>query len=236
MARESTFSDEEVMAFADGQAEPDLANLLAAAVISDPTLARRVALFKDTRERAKQAFAIAPGQGGNRALEALIRRASPAQSPPVAANDNRRRSALAASIAAVVAGLAGYVFGVSGGTDPSMGKVQLAGLEGHLSVAASGVVLEVDHKRVEMIATFKNANGNACREFEVADPAGPDFVSVACRRDGQWQVTFMAGTPEVGQGFVPAGGREALEAYLAGAGAGEPMTGPEEKDFLATVK
>ena len=63
--------------------------------------------------------------------------------------------------------------------------------------------------------------------------AGSSVVSVACRADGAWSVRFAVVAPVRDGGYAPASSMEALDAYLASAGAHEPLSPADEAAALA---
>ncbi|MBJ3774774.1 zf-HC2 domain-containing protein [Acuticoccus mangrovi] len=80
-------TDEMLMAYADGEASPEEAAAVEAALESDPAIAERVLMFQDTRALAQTAFAPEPVPDALKAsVEAMIARHGSAAAP--AAQDN----------------------------------------------------------------------------------------------------------------------------------------------------
>lgn len=203
-------TDELLMAFADGElAEPE-ASELARRIEADPDLAARVAMFRQTRD----IFAKMPADPIPDALADRIR----AMAEPAPASNvvpMRRRVPLwqlpAAAAVALAVGLgAGLSLVPSGGTD-------LAVLDSLPSGEAQGGVTAV--------ATFQTASGDLCREFEQGG-----MISVACRTEGGWQTRLAVATG--GEGYAPVSGVEALDAWLAGVEAGDPLDPEAEASAL----
>lgn len=252
IARE--FDDRTLMAFADGELDDETAAAVEQAMATDDDLAGRVALFLDTRIQAKDALRPlveepvpeALGRSVRRMVdEAKSRQGTAAQIGSIAAAGRTRPSPmrrpwimpLAASVAAVVFGLGGYLIGM-GGRDAPQGFA-VAGLSSPALSEALGrvpsggdAVLAGSGDRLRAVASFRDAGGALCREFEV-DSAGSSVVSVACRADGAWSVRFAVVAPARDGGYAPASSMEALDAYLASAGAHEPLSPADEAAALA---
>lgn len=243
------FTDEELMAYADGELAPDRASRLAAVLPDRPDLAERVALF--ARTRAVAAESVKAGLNGpvpqrlKASVEAMIRRAS--EKPAAASVTPLRPRAspfgdwampIAASFLALAAGVLGYWL-ASGGA-PSSAYYQIAGaadpdLSRILSKLASGekTRLEGSGAEVAMIASFYRGDQALCREFTVADARIGDHLAVACRDAGSWTIDLALRT---GGGstdaYRPASSAETLDAYLNALGAGPPIEGQAEADAL----
>jgi hypothetical protein len=146
----------------------------------------------------------------------------------------------AASIAAVLGGLAGWM--LSSADDLPAGGLAVAGLDGPALVGALATVpsgepatLEGTGRRFVGIASFRDAAGALCREFEVDAPGGPTVISVACREAEGWQVRLAIVAPGDQAGYAPASSTETLDAYLAAIGAEAPLSQEAERDALAAI-
>ncbi|MGK9235549.1 hypothetical protein KXS07_28125 [Inquilinus limosus] len=254
------FDDQTLMAFADGELDDETAAAVEKAIETDDELAGRVALFLETRGRAKEALAPLLEEPVPEALSRSVRRmadeARPRSTPPdgddvmrvtVPPRATGRRAAslrhrpwampLAASLAAIVFGLGGYLVGTGGRGTPQ--GLEVAGLGSPaiseaLGRVASGedAVLAGTGDRLRAIASFRDANGALCREFEVDGAGGATVISVACRSDGAWSVRFAVAAPAGEGGYAPASSMEALDAYLAAIGAQEPLSREDEAAAL----
>jgi anti-sigma factor RsiW len=249
------FDDRTLMAFADGELDDETAAAIEQAMATDDDLAGRVALFLDTRIQAKDALRPLVDEPVPEALSRSVRRmadearsrsetAAPAATiataartrPPVA-----RRPwlmPLAASLAAIVFGLGGYLIGAGDGSAPQGFAVAGLGspaLSEALGQVPSGqeAVLANSGGRLRAVASFRDAGGVLCREFEVDTAADSSVVSVACREDDAWSVRFAVVAPVRDGGYAPASSMEALDAYLASAGAHEPLSPADEAAALA---
>ena len=94
---------------------------------------------------------------------------------------------------------------------------------------------------VAVTATFLDAAGRPCREFEALDAAGaPLGAGVACRGASGWRVLVAAAGPEPEaesgvDGYVPAGGAipDPIGTVLGALDAGPALSLAEEADLIA---
>ncbi|MGC9419900.1 MAG: anti-sigma factor family protein, partial [Rhodovulum sp.] len=93
----------------------------------------------------------------------------------------------------------------------------------------------VEGGEVEVIASFRNVDGELCREFEHDGPDRVTVVSVACRAVDRWQPRFAVIAGAADSDYAPASSLATLDAYLAAIGAGAPMAADEEKKALEDI-
>ncbi|PHQ67470.1 MAG: hypothetical protein COB97_10530 [Paracoccus sp.] len=224
-------TDETLMALADKQLPADRADRVRAAVNADPALQERLHLFTETRRVLQQEATASSTRATDDALIARIRQATGAQHtapvPPVPANENRRPlTALAAGLAAAVIGLGWWWQAGGPGMDlPSDHLAALTSLpSGETGNLGNG-------QELTMIASYRARTGELCREYETR--AGTDMsIRIACRTESGWQARY-AETITASDGYVPASGEIAsLDAFLADAGLGAPLTPEEERKAL----
>lgn len=222
----TAWSDEDLMAFADGQLQGERAARLAEAVAADAALRERVQALQAQRRRVAAAFADVLDEPVPDRLSALLappavvdlaaerqRRATP---PPLATPAARRPSSwlqwggMAASL--VLGVLLGWQIGGPRGAGgeallaESDGQV-VAGarlarvLEGHAGgdAAAAGVSVPL---------SFVARDGRYCRAFSVERVAG-----LACRDATQWSVQTTVASQAAADG--QAGMRQAATALPA---------------------
>jgi anti-sigma factor RsiW len=151
------------------------------------------------------------------------------------------RLPIAASVAAVLGGLAGYWLAPTG-PDIQAG-LRMAGIDSPalaeaLALAPSGteVQLSQTQQRFRAIGTFRDAANAVCREFELDSADRSTVISVACRHEDVWQVTFAVVAPGGDSGYAPASSTEALDAYLSAIEALPPMPLEEEARTLAELR
>lgn len=229
-SRVADYSDETLMAFADGMLDEPLFSSVADAVESDPALAARLEQLVDGARLSREGFApllepVSPD------LEVSVR-------AMIARNARQKVWTRPISWAWLfpLAGAAAAVTAVAVALpmlQPSTGAV-LGGIEqAQLQAALDSVPSGGDHAlstggALHVVASFTDAAGNFCREFEV-----PGYVMVACRSDVQWQVNMAVATGS-GEGYQTASGLAAVETYLAEIGASAPLLDTAEQKMLAT--
>jgi hypothetical protein len=247
-------TDEELMAYADGALEPAEAARLKRLVDADPALAAKVAMFRQTRDLLREArgpLAAQPVPDGLRqSIEAMIAEAESNSGPDTNVVDfARRKSApplssrpwslpLAASLAAVVAGLGGYIAGQGGaGVDAAsyaaVGSLLPRDVAAVLSTAASGTSAALRQGQVKMIATVRVKGGELCREFEIDEASGQTVVGIGCREPKGWRLDIAVAAPSAQDGFAPASSLNAIDNFLGMIEASEPLDASEEAKALA---
>ncbi len=227
----TTYTDEILMAFADGVLDEPTFSEVASAIETDADLAARVESLALGWDIAREGFG--PLEAApfllRRNVEIAIDRAEGRKTPFL-------QLAVAASVALLVALPIGWFVGQQstptaplllagselGGEVTALLSTVPSGSEQHL---AAGTQLRV-------ITTFETAGGELCREFEMAT-AQTAAVVVGCREAGTWRVAFSTSSLPANNGYAPASSLEALDAYLAAIGAGEPMLGDDEAEALA---
>jgi hypothetical protein len=225
------YSDETLMAFADGTLDEPLFSAVADAVEQDEALAERLEMLVSGADLAKAGYApllepVSPQ------LEASVRAA-------IARSERRRwsmptnwgwllpLSGAAVAVAAVVVALPMLMS--SGDSDGMLGGLGRSELQAALDVVPSGA----DHGlrnggQLHAVATFTNGDGVLCREFEV-----PGYAMVACRAGAGWEIDMAVATHGGEDGYRAASGLAVLDAYLSEIGAGAPLLDAEEKAALA---
>lgn len=235
------FDDETLMRFADGDLPAGEAAAIERAMAEDDALLRRVGIFIETRSAAK--IAIEPLLSGPIPAPILDRIAELTRGPLPRVEPAPSRAvgaswpvlAMAASVALVVGGLAGYW--LTGSHNP--GVTGIAGLDSPSLAAAlgttrTGATTDLSGgARLRAIATFRRAGEAICREFEVSAADRQTVIAVACRSDGRWRVSFAVAATAADNAFAPASASEALDAYLRAIGAEPPMGSADEAAALA---
>ena len=106
-----------------------------------------------------------------------------------------------------------------------------------LETAPSGRRLHAGASQVELVASFRGASGQVCREFAAAHPAPVDQAEagIACREaDGQWRVAFARQAPLPGSDYQTASDvqHEAVDAYIAQQLPGGALSAEQEQTLL----
>jgi len=256
---EPKFDDDILMAFADGEVDPDMRAAIERAIADDSDIAARVKMFVNTRNQAKAALDLALGEPVPDDLTARIAAMVDAQAKKTAPDTQkviplRPKPAilggfaaryvalpLAASIMLVAGGVAGFFIGKS---DPqSTTGVQMVSLDspqiaGALTTVASGEELSISDQgdRFRAIATFTDADNTLCREFEIEQADQASIVAVACRAGEAWEVQFTVVAGKNPSGYAPASSLQTLDAYLVAIGADQPLSPQAEAAVLAKLR
>jgi hypothetical protein len=243
------YDDETLMAFADGMLDDPLLSEIADAVEKDPDLAERVAGLARARDLVRDLHAPLGDMPVPRSLAGAVAAAvaaSRAADPRVVPLDRRRRPsapvarfwpmAAAAAVAALIAGPVGFM--LAGPPAPpsalAVGQPVPTPYADALAALSSGLTEDLGAAgRLRTIATFQDASGQLCREFEVDRTNA--LVAVACRADADWRVTFAV-EAALADGYAPASSMAALEAYLGAIDAGDPMSIEAEAAALAQIR
>lgn len=255
---QAAFDDAVLMAFADGELDAAAAAAVAAAAAADPSVAARVAMFRQTRTLAQAALPAEPVPDALAArIRALAAGAAPADPDPASGTPASgtvvplrpraaapppaawRPAALAASLALAVGLGAGWLAGRQGNTGGPAGA-DVAAIDAALSRAldtlpAGGTAPGAGGATVRVIASFAGGDGAFCREAEV-EGAAQVRVVVACRAGDGWALRLATVSPAAGGGFLPAGSAEAVEAWIAATGAGPVLSPEDEAAALARLR
>lgn len=255
MTHQQKFSDEILMAYADGELDVQTAQAVTEALETDPAISQRVALFSRTAALLGAAGQARPGGPVSPELaekvSEIIRDAK--GSPPDEDRDvlpfpsqpapprpfPMARYAMAASIALAVGLTGGYLL-PRADNEPAnaslLASLEAPAISAALSTLPSGERSALEQGEIEVVATFLNADDELCREFEYARADQTAAISVACLDDTRWQTRFavVSGATDA-TGYVPASSLAALDAYLASVGAGAPMDSEEEMAALGPL-
>ncbi|PTQ74602.1 anti-sigma factor family protein [Celeribacter persicus] len=238
-------SDEILMAYADGELDSETSRAVEVAMQADSSVADRVALFGETKHILKQAALARSEAPLPQPLKAKIDRAfaNAETAPEVIVPLRQRRKtewqplALAASIALAI-GLGGGLL-LSRTLTPQTTVADLAVLStsvvrATLNDLPSGAERHVAGGVVRAIASFRDADGTLCREFEF-DGSARAHIAVACHSDDTWVLRFAVIADVASGGYAPASSHDALDAYLVSIDAGPPLSAESEADSLSAL-
>jgi len=229
-----TYSDETLMAYADGELEPAERAAIERAMQADPAIAEAVARHRALRQDIAAAFAgildepvparLQPPAAAPVAPAAPVlsldaaRAARAAQAAPA---PTRRRwswpewGALAAML--MVGVLVGKMV-PQGGQPAIAGNGNQVVAQGELASALDRQVGGKDASAVRVGVSFAARDGAYCRSFVMGTSAG-----LACREGGQWRIPVMAETGAEAQGAyrqagtdLPPAVLDAIDARIAG--------------------
>ncbi len=238
------FTDETLMAFADGELDDAMAERVAAAVASDPSVARRIQAFRETRAALHGALEPLGARPVPPALRAAIE-ARVAQTraergggtvvslphPRAGRPFTRWALPLAASVALAVGSVGGYVAGQRDAGPPAVSLAVGGDLAAAIGRATTGEIETLgDGAVVRMVATFADGTGALCREFTQVR-GRTELIAIACHERAGWQLRFAVHSPAA-DGYAPASVPEALEVYLQDIEAGAPLVGEAERAAL----
>jgi Putative zinc-finger len=247
-----SITDEQLMAYTDGELSPAEAAEVERALAIDEGLAAKAAALADGRALARRALGAAPPVSDSlaaairtmAAADAVRRQATPAAQ--VIDLASRRRTVpfwqlpIAASIALGV-GLFGGWLGKPQGA-PSGGLAIAAIDDGALVEALATMksgerAMIGDEAKFAAIATFRDGSGQLCREFEHDSVEAGTVIAVACRDDDAWAIRFaVAAAATDAEGYAPASSLDTLDAWLSATEAGAPLSDEEEAAALATLR
>jgi surface antigen len=240
------FSDETLVAFADGELDAATNAAFKATLDRDPALAKRLAAFRATRNALKTAlgpieretvpdhltrFVMTNGEAHSRRPVQPVRRA------------HRFALPMAAALAFIVAGVGGYWVGARSGSLPGSGTLAAAAaaepeLQRMLAAAPDGMAgtwKEGGHSgEIVLRATYRTRAG-ICRSFSLsgAADAGSVIGGVACIGPTGWR-TQVIGLGRSSDGSIaPAGGAgQAADAFLDRVEAEDPLNAAAVQDLI----
>jgi anti-sigma factor RsiW len=235
------FTDEMLMAYADGEADAETVAAIEAALAKDASLKARIDVFARTRAILASAATDrlaepVPAPVTARALAAIEAARQPERGGNVLPLSKARSArswgfpemAVAASIALAVGIAAGFGLAPREPAGLRVASIPPEAITA-LSSVPSGERTEVVGGQFVAIASFRTADGEVCREFEFDAPDRSTLVSVACRDGAAWDLRLVVVAPSAdASGYAPASSLETLFAYLTAIGAGAPLTAEEE--------
>ncbi len=195
--------DQTLLAYLDGELEPELIATVEAAVAAEPSLASKLEAHRRLGARLRAAFdpvlsqavpdpVVHVAKGAATVIDLAGVRAG-RETRPRFRPDWRNYGALAATVIAVVAAGQAFLASRSAPVTEHGGKLIASGDLGHaldtqLSGGGGGIRVRI---------TFRDRQGAVCRGFTGAAAGG-----VACRQDGRWTLkALFAGEGEAGGAY-----------------------------------
>jgi anti-sigma factor RsiW len=240
-------TDEELMAYADGELSPIEAKRIEAAMADDKVLAARVARFRAVRRALRTAYDSVVSEPIPEHLRALlgdvaasepITDVPPQSAPVVDIGAAREKRAVRFGPPAWAAMAASLVLGVIAGRALLPTQQDIFTSDGLYAAPPLAEVLntrlagDVDNQRdaTRIGLSFQTADGDVCRTF--THQARARVVSgLACREDSRWAVRMALTEPAVSETeFRQAGSAapavlEAVDALIVG----EPLDAAQER-------
>lgn len=225
------FTDETLVAFADGELDDATADAIATAIKTDAELETRVEIFMATRDLLRSelgGIATAP------VPERLTRAAMGLRPQDAAAAVRPQRFArialpMAAAVAGIMIGAGAYGLLQPSGpaTSAPFALLADAGLQGALSQVSDGAAAALGEGRVTLRETYRTRAG-FCRSFGLEAKAAEAgrFSGLACRAEAGWRVELVAADHEGNGSYAPASGvTTPADAFLSGAEASDALDG-----------
>ena len=240
----TTLSDDDLVAYADGELEPGRRAEVEAALEQDAAARERLRRLTRADELVREAYGSALDQPVPNHLRDAVERANtgdrvvrlnPAARLKVRAREMRRPVALAASIALCVGLAVGYLLAGLGSVPTAGPGVRLAGsldpdsgIGRALESTPSGEVFTSGEAAVAPLSTFRTAEGRFCRTYQArrgGDEESAVVEAVACRgAGGAWRNEAVVAASTAGDSdYRPAAGdtraslRELRPAWRAAA-------------------
>jgi anti-sigma factor RsiW len=249
-----SITDQQLMAYIDGALAPDEAATVEQALAVDEDLAAKAAAFADSAALAKRALGTAPPVPDSLAAairamaeaDAARRQALAAPTAQVFDLAARRKTVpfwqlpLAASIALTVGVFGGWLGKPQGeaASGLAIAAIDEAALVEALTTVKSGERADIGGgAEFAAITTFRDGNGQLCREFEHDQAEGGTVVAVACKDDATWAIRLaVAAVATDAVGYAPASSLDTLDAWLSATEAGAPLSDDEEAAALAALR
>ncbi len=209
-------SNEDLMAYVDGQLDPERAAEIASAVAADPSLERRMAAYLESRAALSGAFDEVLSEPVPDRLRMLV--LGDAASSRVVRMDRSRRSpalygwpqAIAAGVVLTVGVVIGAYLLPASSTDDVFATGLVTSdraLARALESTASGGLSDVGEHRFRVLQSFRTTDNSVCREYQAGD-ANRGATGVACRTTDGWRVEVQVASdaPEQVSSYRPASG------------------------------
>jgi hypothetical protein len=250
----NSFSDEELMAYADGELEAERARQIEQACLSDTRIAARVEMFRASRRLLSDAFVSVLDEPvpesllksiqdlNDTATDALpagkirpkVRRRRPLFMPALAASFALTGAFTAGWLLHPAASLPGTTSALSASVAPLAQAVEIA-----LEQTGSG---EIAHGRINGTAvdilplSTVAEGGSYCREFDVVqtgNSGNPTLRGIACRDQQHWVARVLASQPSATaseNSYQTASGGVDLTQML---GHSTALSADQERDLIA---
>ncbi|AKS41118.1 anti-sigma factor family protein [Wenzhouxiangella marina] len=245
-----SIDDVTLSAWLDEELDASEARQVQAAVDAQPELQQRVARMMVNERRLREHYTdMAQARPMPEALTALLMDDEPAPRPWfLRLTDWSLRTLPRPALATAALALAlvvGIQLGEQGDSTPALSLQELAQVDpGHawfelLESAPAGQTVSLDGaQRGQVALSYRDADGDWCRQFEIQSPAeGSALAAVACRAAGRWQIGLAQPVPLRQQDedvFRAASGDQApaIDAYIMEHLAGDLLLGADETEVI----
>ena len=227
-----------LMRFVDGDLPPREHAFVAGLIAAHPDASRRVLAYRFTNEELRGVYDVAMNVPAE-----LIYRCLPA-SDRLSLRSRlagwRPTLALAASIALLLAGAAGWVLREATHSDvAAFLGIAPPGLQRALETTLAGNVAQLSGAlSTKLVATFPSRERRWCRQYAVSEGQQERAKGIACRHKDGWHIVVQAAsrqatTPGGVQGYwVLAGGNDTVTSYANEIMDGNGTLGPEDEEQL----
>lgn len=212
------FRDDILVAFVDGELDAATREQVAQAAARDPEIRQRVDMFRRTGELSRGAFSSVLEEPVPQRLLDTVHRTGGGTTPVASAGARWAPLAMAASLVAVSFFSLGTL--VSPFEEPAQRDGGPLALEDPLfqralERSADGVTVAGARHAYAVTPrfTFRTADGDYCREFDLSPrDAGRGFRGIACRQRGTWRTAMLLARAPAGiaaparDAYVPASG------------------------------
>jgi hypothetical protein len=228
-----------LMRFVDGDLPPREHAFVAGLIAAHPDASRSVLAYRFTNEELRGVYDVAlnvPTELIDRCLPAAdrpnLRSRLPSWRPTALA--------LAASIALLLAGAAGWVLREATHSDvAAFLGIAPPGLQSALETTLSGNVAQLSGVlSAKLVATFRSRERRWCRQYAVSEGQQERAKGIACRHGDGWHIVVQAAsrqvpTPGGMQGYwVLAGADDTVASYANEIMGGNGTLGPADEEQL----
>ena len=226
-------SDEQLIAYADGELSGEELRAVEAALRTDPALQRFVAQQRALRQHIEVTFAPLLAEDVPDRLRQTLARAPLSwrwrlQQMFTGSRRPLLWSGFATGAALAFGVLLGILIAPQGAfrVDPETGALMA---RGELSTALDRQLASTQGTDIRIGLSFKAKNGRFCRTFENAGSKG-SLAGLACRGTDGWAVAALAAAPTDNSAYRMAGAMpDTIRHAVAGMIAGEPLDAAAEK-------
>jgi hypothetical protein len=228
-------TDEDLMAYADGELDEAGVARIEAAIRSDPELERKMEAQVNLRRLSLEAYPLPEMSPALAQLAATLAQDKPSASVSVLKPPRRMawQPLLSAAACAAIGGFAVLLARPvpdGGVVMASQGALPVAA--GALDTALTHMTSGSTHEGIHIAASFVAADGAVCRQFETS--AYGRMGGIACRRNEGWTVTALVQLPPRSDGYAPAQESSAALAMAAAElGVARRIEGEEETEEIA---
>jgi hypothetical protein len=231
-------SEATLMRFVDGDLPPREHEFVAGLIAAHPDASRSVLAYRFSNEELHRVYDVAmnvPAELIDRCLQAADRPSLRSRLP----SWRQTALALAASIALLLVGAAGWVLREATHSNVANLGIAPPGLQRVLETTLAGNVAQLSGAMsAKVVATFTSHERRWCRQYAVSEDQQERAKGIACRHKDGWHIIVQAEsrqapTPGGAQGYwIPAGLQDPVASYVNEIMSGNGILGPEDEAQL----